>query len=384
MTRSRSLALAALLLLVAVVSALMVFRPLDFLTREVPPIEAVTVERVVLDAGGITVHLRGDGSQPVNIAQVQIDGAYWRFETVPPGPVGRLATAVIRIPYPWMEGATHELVFVTASGITVPHTIEVAVPTPAFGAGQLGAYALIGLLVGVVPVALGTLFYPSLSRMGREGLGFVLSLTVGLLVFLLLDTIATGLGAAAEAPGALGSVEAFWLVLLLTTVGLLLAGRWSGGAPEGPRLAFFVALGIGLHNLGEGLAIGAAFTAGEVALATFLVVGFMLHNFTEGIGIAAPLVGHRPRLRLFVALVALAGLPTVPGAWVGAFAVTPFWTAISFAVAAGAILQVVIELGAYLYRLAGRTGGNWISPANAAGLASGIAIMYGTALLVTL
>ncbi len=384
MIRSRAPAVAAFLLLLGLAAAILGFRPFDFLTRDVPPVEAVAVERVELDSGGITVHLRGDGSQPVAIAQVQVDGAYWRFDMTPPGPVPRLGTAVIRIPYPWMEGAVHELVFVTATGITIPHTIEVAVATPVLDLDRLGAYALIGLLVGVVPVALGTLFYPALAGAGRQRLDFLLSLTVGLLLFLFLDTLAEGLAAAAEAPRALGAGEAFWLVSLLTTVALLLAGRAGGGAPEGRRLAFFVALGIGLHNLGEGLAIGAAFSAGEVALASFLVVGFMLHNFTEGIGIAAPLVGHRPRFRLFVGLVALAGLPTVPGAWAGAFAVTPFWIAVCFGIAAGAILQVVIELAAYLRRRAHGADGAWLSPANAAGVASGVAVMYGTALLVTL
>ncbi len=384
MIRSRALASAAFLLLLGIAAAILWLRPLDFLTRDVPPIEAVTVERVELDSGGITVRLRGDGSQPVSIVQVQVDGAYWRFETIPPGPIPRLGTAVIRIPYPWMEGAVHELVFVTATGITIPHTIEVAVATPTVDPVRLAAYALIGLLVGVVPVGLGTLFYPALAGMGRSNLGFLLSLTVGLLLFLLLDTVVEGLDAAASAPSALGAREVFWLVALLTTLALLLAGRWTGGAPEGRRLAFFVALGIGLHNLGEGLAIGAAFSAGEVALASFLVVGFMLHNFTEGIGIAAPLVGHRPKAWLFLALVALAGLPTVPGTWAGAFAVTPFWIAVCFGVAAGAILQVVVELAVYIHRLARREGATWLNPRNAAGFASGVGIMYGTALLVTL
>jgi ZIP family zinc transporter len=160
----------------------------------------------------------------------------------------------------------------------------------------------------------------------------------------------------------------------------LALGRRHGAAPEGLRLAFFIALGIGLHNLGEGLAVGAALATGAAALATFLVVGFTIHNVTEGIGIAAPLAREHPTFVHFAGLAALAGLPAVAGTIIGTQAVSPLSVAICFAIGAGAILQVIIEVGALILRRAG--SGSFLSPSVASGVVSGLAVMYATALLV--
>jgi zinc transporter, ZIP family len=233
-----------------------------------------------------------------------------------------------------------------------------------------------------VPVALGMLFYPALKGLGRGGLDFVLALTVGLLVFLLVDTLQEGLEIAAGAAAGFHATLLVWLAALLTLLALLVVGRRGGRVPEAGSLAFLIALGIGLHNLGEGLAIGASFAAGEAALASFLVLGFTLHNVTEGVGIAAPLTRAEPRLATFAALAALAGLPAVLGTWGGAFAFSPHWTAVCFGIAAGAILQVVIEVGAYLRRGAEAAGASWLSGPSLLGFASGLAVMYGTAMLV--
>jgi zinc transporter ZupT len=210
----------------------------------------------------------------------------------------------------------------------------------------------------------------------------VLALTMGLLVFLLLDTLEEGLEVAAGAASTFQATALVWLGALLTFLALLVMGRRGGRAPEGLALAVFIAFGIGLHNLGEGLAIGASFASGEAALASFLVVGFTLHNVTEGIGIAAPLTKRQPGLAVFAALAALAGLPAVIGTWGGVFAFSPHWAALCFGVGAGAILQVVVEVGAYLHRTAQRAGGTWLSSASLLGFALGLAIMYLTAMLI--
>jgi zinc transporter ZupT len=210
----------------------------------------------------------------------------------------------------------------------------------------------------------------------------VLALTLGLLVFLLVDTLEEGLEIAAGAASGFHAPLLVWLAALLTLLVLVVVGRRGGRVPEAGALAFLIALGIGLHNLGEGLAIGASFAAGEAALASFLVLGFTLHNVTEGVGIVAPLTRAQPPLATFAGLVALAGLPAVLGTWGGAFAFSPHWAAVCFGIAAGAILQVVIEVGAYLRRGAAATGGSWLSWPSLLGFASGLAIMYGTAMLV--
>jgi zinc transporter ZupT len=384
MTRAWPVALVPFALLGLLAAAFLALRPLDWLTADVPPVETLAVERVTLGDMGISVWVRAGGSAPLVIAQVQVDGAYWQFEQSPPGPLGRLGAARIDIPYPWVEGETHHLLFLTSSGVSFEHTIDVALPTPVLSSADLAAYGLVGLFVGVIPVALGMMFFPALRGIGRRGLEFVLALTVGLLVFLLLDTLEEGLEFAAEAAASFQASALVWLSALLTLVTLFVVGRRGGRAPEGLALAGFIALGIGLHNLGEGLAIGASFAAGEAALASVLVLGFALHNVTEGVGIAAPLTRAEPSLGTFVALVALAGLPAVLGTWGGAFAVAPHWIAVCFGIAAGAILQVVIEVGAYLRRTAQAAGGSWLSGASLLGFAAGIAIMYATALLVQL
>ena len=384
MTRTWPAALVPLALLALLAAAFLVLRPLDYLTSNVPPIETLVVERTALGPDGIRVWVRAGGSAPLSVAQVQVDGAYWQFGQTPSGSLSRLESARIDIPYPWVEGETHHLVFVTSTGVSFEHTIDVALPTPALSPADFLTYGVVGLFVGVVPVALGMMFYPVLLSAGRRALEFVLALTVGLLVFLLIDTLEEGLEVAAGAASSLQATGVVWLAALLTFVALMVIGRRGGRAPAGTALAAFIALGIGMHNLGEGLVIGAAFATGEAALASFLVVGFALHNVTEGVGIAAPLVESRPGFGTFAALAALAGLPAVLGTWTGAFAFSPHWAALCFGIGAGAILQVVVEVAAYLHRLAARAGDSALSGTTLAGFAGGLLVMYATAVLVAL
>lgn len=356
--------------------------PLKPLGVSAPPLESITVERTILNDAGISLLIRADGSEPVQIAQVQVDGAYWEFTQEPAGPLSRLETARINLPYPWIEGEAHHIAFITSTGAAFEHSIEVAVPTPRFSFARLLAFALLGIYVGIVPVTLGLLFYPYLRTLGPRGLQFLLALTVGLLAFLLIDTLQEGFELAAGAAGAFQGSALVWLAALLSFLALLAVGRRSGKAPEGLALATYLALGIGLHNLGEGLAIGSSFAIGEAALGSFLVVGFTLHNITEGIGIASPLVKHKPKLLTFFALAALAGLPAVLGTWIGAFAFSPQWAALFLGIGAGAILQVIVEVGAYLARTAQRAEGGWLSTTNFAGFTAGLVVMYLTAFLV--
>lgn len=372
--------LVPLALLAAVVAFLLFGRPLADLAGGAPPVEELAVEAVRLVPDAISVDLRADGSGPVTIAQVQVDGGWRAFTASPSATADRLGRIRVDIPYPWMEGEAHHLVFLTSTGATFDHAIEVAVPTPVWSA-SFGELALIGLLLGVVPVAIGLLAYPAMRQFGPSGLTFVLALTVGLLVFLLIDTVGEGLEAGAEALGRLRGTTVVFVAMIVTAVGLLALGRRGGGAPEGLRLAAFIALGIGVHNFGEGLVVGAALASGAAALATFLVIGFVIHNVTEGIGVAAPLVtATRPSLPALAGLAALAGLPAIPGVILGTQAVGPYWTALCFGIGAGAILQVVIEVGSLLVRRDGP--GALARPAGAGGLVAGLVVMYATALLV--
>jgi zinc transporter ZupT len=369
-----------LLVLAGLVAVLLFTRPLDDLTAGAPPVEELSVERVTLSPDLITLSLRADGSAPIAIAQVQVDGAYRQFAQSPDGRVGRLGRATITIPYPWVEGEAHHIALVTSTGAVFDHTIEVAQATPGWSTPTLLTLALVGTLLGIAPVATGLLAYPGLRRLGPAAIRFVLALTVGLLAFLLIDTLTEGMEAAALSLERLRGSIAVPVIALFTTGLLLLAGRRSGRPLEGLALSTFIALGIGLHNLGEGLAVGAAIAAGEAALATFLVIGFTIHNVSEGLGIATPLIEKRPTLLAFVGLAALAGLPAVLGVILGAQAVSPFLTAICFAVGAGAILQVIIEVSALIMRRDGSAA--ILSPPAVGGFIVGLAVMYLTALFV--
>jgi zinc transporter ZupT len=368
--------------LVAVLAWLLVGKPLEDLTASAPPVEELVVDTVRLTPGIMSFTVRADGSQPITIAQVQVDGAWRQFTATPSQTVSRLGTARVDIPYPWIEGETHHVLFLTNTGVGFEHTIDVAIATPQWQASTAWQLLLIGILLGIVPVAIGLATYPALRTLGPGGLRFLLALTVGLLAYLLLDTLSEGLEMGAETLGRLRGNSVVWVTAAITTLLLLAVGRRGGRAPEGLALAGFIALGIGLHNFGEGLAVGAAVATGAAALATFLVIGFVIHNVTEGIGIAAPLTTaeRRPSPVAFIALAALAGLPAIAGIFLGTAAVSPYWSAVAFGIGAGAILQVIIEVVALIARRDGV--GALASPASAAGIVAGIAIMYVTALFV--
>ncbi len=347
-----------------------------------PPVEQVTIQRITLPRPGlIQMEVVNDGPQPVTIAQVMVDEAYWSFQAEPSPTVPRLGRALVTIPYPWVAEEAHEVVLVTERGTTFPGEIPVAVMTPRPSLELFARFGLIGFYVGVIPVLLGTLWYPFLRRLGRRAMDFILALTVGLLIFLAVGTWMDAMEFAAKLP-------AFWqgpplvIFVALITLGALLAVGNSGRGERTPlQLAYLIALGIGLHNLGEGLAIGASFAAGEAALGTFLVLGFTAHNITEGVGIAAPILGKNPGLKHFALLVLLAGTPAILGTWVGGFAFNPVLATFFLAVGVGAILQVVWDVGNLLVRRA-PAGRSPVNGVNLAGVAAGLAIMYFTAFLV--
>ncbi len=360
---------------------LVVSDPLRAFNNGAPPVERLTFERRILDNAGIHLLVRAGGSEPLTIAQVQVDDAYWTFIQDPPGDLARLATVWIHIPFPWTLGEAHEVRVVTKTGTTFDHEIPVAVRTPEAQSSQLVPQAVLGAFVGIVPVAIGLMFYPALRGIGSQGMSFLLALTIGLLAFLFVDSFEDALELAGEAATAFQGPVMVVLAAIVSFLLLWVIGR-RRGTPTGLGLATAIALGIGLHNLGEGLAIGAAFTAGAAGLGTFLVLGFTLHNITEGIGIAAPLVKEPPPLSAFVWLALLAGAPAILGLWFGSLAYSPQWSALALAIGAGAILQVIVEVGVYLWRLDERWKTGSVPVSVIGGLVAGLSLMYATAVLV--
>jgi len=357
--------------------------PLSFFRGAFPPLEELAIQRVTFPApGSIRLEVINGGPDPVTIAQVTVDDAYWQFRISPDNTLSRLESAVIDIPYPWVNGEPLPISLVTTTGVTFPAGVDVAVQSPTTNGRTLLAYALLGIYVGVIPVALGMLWYPFMRRVDRKWMNAILALTIGLLVFLFVDTLFEALELAAQAPGVFQGVPVVFFGVLLSLGVLLAVGRRSGEqTPQ--RVAALIALGIGLHNFGEGLAIGAAFATGAAALGSFLVVGFTLHNITEGVGIVAPLTRvKRPPLHVFLLLALLAGGPAILGTWIGGLAFSPFLAAIFLSIGAGAILQVIWEVSRLLTRDARAAGGSALTWLNFGGLAAGILIMYLTAFLV--
>jgi len=265
--------------------------------------------------------------------------------------------------------------------------VAIATETPKVDATQFIAYGLLGVYIGIIPVALGLMWFPTMKRMGRKGLSFVLALTIGLLIFLLIDTSLEAMEVAGDVAGVFQGLP---LAVFAALISWLAISAVSGKGSETERdsasgrlkLATLIALSIGLHNLGEGLAVGAAFALGEAALGSFLVIGFTLHNVTEGIGIAAPVTRDQPSLKNFVWLALISGAPAILGAWIGGFAYSPLLAVIFLGIGAGAIWQVIVEVGRLLMGEAKRENesvANWI---NVSGLALGIALMYFTAYFV--
>lgn len=370
-----------LAVLLAALWWLVAANPLSTFSNGAPPVENLTVERTVLTQDEIRLHIRAGGSEPMTIAQVQVDAAYWQFTQDPPGPIERGRSAWIVVPFPWVMGEAHRVTMVTRTGATFDHPIPVAVQSPVATSGSLIAQAILGIFVGILPVTVGLLFYPALRGAGPALMRFLLAMTIGLLGFLFIDTVEDAFEFAGKS-AAIFQGPAMIVLAATAAFLLLMAVSRREGRPSGLALASYIALGIGLHNLGEGLAIGAAFAAGAAGLGTFLVMGFTLHNITEGIGIAAPLLRQRPPLWIFAALVLLAGGPAVIGMWLGSLAYAPQWSALALAIGAGAILQVIVEVGAYLLRADNDRASALLSPSVLAGCTAGVAFMYVTAMLV--
>ncbi|MGI9081781.1 MAG: ZIP family metal transporter, partial [Thermoleophilaceae bacterium] len=331
-----------------------------------------------------------DGPDPVAIRQVTVNDAFAGFRQTEEK-IGRLASDKITVDYPWVEGQAYEVGLLTATGGTVLATVDVAAETPRADLGFFGLMALVGLYVGVIPVGIGMLWLPWIRSIDPRWVQFLMALTLGLLGFLGVDALLEGTEFAGSGSQAFGGAALVFLgagaaYLALAGVDAWLRGRRDAahGAAGPWRLAFLVALGIGLHNLGEGLAIGSSYAIGSLALGATLIVGFALHNTTEGLAIVAPVARgeQRPQgsLSRLVGLGLLAGIPAVLGAWIGASAFNPSLAAFMFGLGAGAIAQVIVQIAPSVRD----QGGRLLHPLAVAGLLAGVVLMYTTSLLISL
>jgi ZIP family zinc transporter len=350
-----------------------------------PQPDEFDVRRVEFEPGEIRIRVTNPQQDDLTIASVTVDDAIVPFAVDGPSTLGRLRSATVVVPYDWVEEEPIAVGVTSSTGIETVEEVPAAVETPEPSARAFLGYTLIGALVGIVPVALGLLWLPSLRRAAPEWLAAFMALTAGLLAFLALDALTEAFELQAALPSALGGAGLVLLGVALSYLALTFLSQRSAAASgagglTGLALATLVAVGIGLHNFGEGLAIGTSFSLGELALGTFLIVGFMVHNVTEGLGIAAPVAeGVSPGLRRLAALVVIAGAPTILGGWLGGFVTSDWLGVVFFAAAAGAALEVVVEV---LRHVARRAPGGLTSGYVLGGFLAGVGIMYATGLLV--
>jgi len=313
------------------------------------PVEGLDVERYVLERGNIELHVRNTGPEEITIANIIINSAVMPFNVDPDAAIQRLGRAVIRFDYPWSRGEAYAITIFTDNSVPFYVEIPVAFETPQPSSSTFWGFTLIGLYVGVIPVFLGIFWFPALRQLGRRTMTFLMAVTAGLLVFLGLDTLAEALEFANKVPSAfqgigligIGAVGTF---LLLDAISKRQTEITGNETDRRLAVAFMIAVGIGFHNLGEGLAIGAAYNVGEIALGTFLVVGFIIQNITEGLGIIAPVLRDRPGIGRLAVMGLIGGGPAILGAWIGGYTPSPFLAVLFLAIGAGAIFEVIYEI----------------------------------------
>ena len=352
----------------------------DLVGTSPPPADEFDIRRVEFRPGEIRIVVRNPQPDDLTIANVNVDDAIVPFTVDGSTTLERLRSATIVVPYDWVPDDPISVGVTSSTGIQTVEEIAAAVETPEPSARGFLGYALIGALVGILPVALGLLWLPALRQASPAWLSAFMALTAGLLAFLGFEALSEAFELQALLPDALGGSGLVLLGVALSFLGMTaLAGRLSGGGTAtGVALALLVAIGIGVHNFGEGLAIGASFALGELQLGTFLIVGFMVHNVTEGLGIAAPVARSRVTFLLLAGLVLVAGAPTILGAWLGGYTSSDVLAALFFGIAAGAAFQVVVEVGRFVARNA---PGGLRSGYAIGGFLAGVALMYATGIV---
>ena len=393
---------------------LFLFSPIgqSFLNSGVPMPE-VTIEKIEFQEGRIVAFIRNTGPMDITIAQADINDRIHPAAIEPSRSLSRLTEAQVIIPFPWNPAEPYEVGITTSDGVRFSKNVEAAAQVLTPNVEQVLLFAIIGAYVGIIPIMIGLLWYPFIRRLNTNKYNFFLSLTAGLLVFLGIDAVLESNEIISENVAAIFNGQVLIVMVVIVSFLVLLyasetltqrAAKKSVSANYSTSslsssasttsqqqqelikplaISLMIAIGIGLHNFGEGLAISAAVLLGKAALGTFLIVGFTLHNTTEGLAIVAPIAkSGKVMIRKLIVMGFIAGAPTIAGAWIGGFLYSPLAAVIFLSVGAGAIFQVVYSIVSWISHTSSRNRKSLINASTIAGFAIGMLIMYTTGLLI--
>jgi ZIP family zinc transporter len=345
----------------------------------------ITIEKIEFVDSEIHVTVRNTGPISVEIAMADVNDRIHPAAIEPDKYLNRFETALVRIPFSWNEAEPYTIGITLSDGVRFEKFIEAAAPAIIHDYKLAGFFALVGTYVGIIPVMIGLLWLPFIKRIGKNKYNFFLALTVGLLIFLGIDALVEGFEVSKENLSANFHGELLIITIaLLSFLGLYysaekLTSRAGLTVYSKPfAIGLMIAIGIGLHNLGEGLAIGAAIGLGQVALSTFLIIGFALHNTTEGIAIASPLAKTRSPTLKIIGLGLIAGAPAILGTWIGGFLYSPYTAIVFLSIGAGAIFQVALVILKWIYQSEQKL----VQGSIVSGIGIGMIIMYVTSILV--
>lgn len=415
-----AVALVPLVVLAAMIA--FIFGPGQQFLGAGTPLPEISIERIEFQEDGrIIAFIRNTGPIDVTVAQADVNDRIQQAAIEPSKELPRLAEAKVIIPFPWNEGEPYEIGVTSSDGTRFSKSVNAAALARTPDIGQAAFFGLIGTYVGVIPVLAGLLWLPFIKRLSLQKYRFFLSLTAGLLVFLGIDALVEGSEIAAESvAGVFNGQILIALVTILSFLALMYASVKMGERSKKGRtaeevdklssydsmhasqaktldqqqqhhlivkpvaIALMISIGIGLHNFGEGLAIGASVVLGEIALSTFLIVGFMIHNTTEGLAIVSPLAKTKVRRMVgkLIIMGLIAGVPTIFGTWIGGFIYSPVAAIIFLSIGAGAILQVVFLIYQGMARAEAEKGRIMSDASIIAGFAAGMLIMYVTGLMI--